>query len=522
PEATLGAVTGMKDIFNGTGNAYFVNNLDGTVTVTAATVASGGDPYEAANGAASMFTIEVLTGSEGTATVALDGLVLRDPSNATIPVNLPSTTITIDCTAPAAVTGITAAPGHNKVHVDWTHNGADVDHYVVLGGLWYDGTVGVSAYPEYDDLPGTIPTPPSSPFVATTEWVALPDVPVGTNTATPTWPDATSRGVYYYTVFAVDAAGNASPAPAAVDRATNYWLGDVASGGGGGPDGDVGVWDINALGAAFGTSQAGGGAYSNIIDVGPTDDWSRLGIPLTDNFINFEDLMIFSLNFGVVSAGAKEKPVISNAVDLQWVTYDNGDLGLRLVEGTGLKGVRVTADIPHALVEAGDLLDAQSELTFLKNVGDALDVSVAVMGVDNGFTGTGDLFVVRGAGAVALDQLHVTARSIENKDLEVSLSQGTGTLTPRVFNLNANYPNPFNPMTKISFSLPEAQNVRLNVYSLDGRLVAKLLNETRGPGLHEVVWTGRNDDGHAVASGVYFYRIDAGPYSQVRKMTLMK
>ena len=184
--------------------------------------------------------------------------------------------------------------------------------------------------------------------------------------------------------------------------------------------------------------------------------------------------------------------------------------------------MRVTADIPHALVEAGDLLDAQSELTFLKNVGEALDVSVAVMGVDNGFTGTGDLFVVRGAGAIALDQLHVTARSIENKDLEVSLSQGTGTLTPRVFNLNANYPNPFNPMTKISFSLPEAQNVRLNVYSLDGRLVAKLLNETRGPGLHEVVWTGRNDDGHAVASGVYFYRIDAGPYSQVRKMTLMK
>ena len=64
--------------------------------------------------------------------------------------------------------------------------------------------------------------------------------------------------------------------------------------------------------------------------------------------------------------------------------------------------------------------------------------------------------------------------------------------------------------------------MRLNVYSLDGRKVATLLNETRGAGLHEVVWTGRNDDGQSVASGLYFYRIDAGPYSQVRKMTLMK
>jgi glucose dehydrogenase len=57
---------------------------------------------------------------------------------------------------------------------------------------------------------------------------------------------------------------------------------------------------------------------------------------------------------------------------------------------------------------------------------------------------------------------------------------------------------------------------------LDGRLVATLLDEQRAAGLHEVVWTGRDDAGRTVASGIYLYRIQAGPHGAVRKMTLMK
>ena len=64
--------------------------------------------------------------------------------------------------------------------------------------------------------------------------------------------------------------------------------------------------------------------------------------------------------------------------------------------------------------------------------------------------------------------------------------------------------------------------MKLAVYGLDGRLVATLLNEERGPGLHEVVWTGRDDSGRSVASGIYLYRIEAGPHGSVKKMTLMK
>jgi hypothetical protein len=144
------------------------------------------------------------------------------------------------------------------------------------------------------------------------------------------------------------------------------------------------------------------------------------------------------------------------------------------------------------------------------------------MGVNNAFAGTGDLMVVTAEQAIDLSDLVIDARACDNSKLEVSLEKANDSLTPRVFALHANYPNPFNPMTKISFSLPEAQPVRLVIYGVDGRRVATLVDEVRGPGLHEVLWNGQDDGGRQSASGVYFYRVDAGPYSEVRKMTLMK
>ena len=84
------------------------------------------------------------------------------------------------------------------------------------------------------------------------------------------------------------------------------------------------------------------------------------------------------------------------------------------------------------------------------------------------------------------------------------------------------YPNPFNPTTKITFSVPESGYVRLNVYGVNGRLISTLVDEFRSAGMNEVYWDGRNEKGRVQASGVYFYRIDMGLYSKVRKMTLMK
>ncbi len=495
------------------------DNGDFSYTVTGSTV--GGSPQPLVGpGSWDLFTIEVSAAVDSGGYVLLDGVTLRDPLNNTIPTTVSVSHLFADCQGPAAVTNITADPHHNRIAVSWNHDGTDVDHYEVFTGLWHDGSH-VSVYPEYDDVLGnTVPTRPSNYSDAVVnplgEW--LPMGNVNALTVDQNWSDSSKRGIYYYEVFAVDAVGNSSPVALDNDLATNYWLGDAA-----GLDGFVGVSDLTTLGASFGEVD-GSGLYNNHCDYGPTDDSSRLGIPETDDVVDFEDLIIISMNYGVVSNTNKTEDNISGTASLRWIEAGDGQYALRLIDGQGIKAIRVKANLPagSCYVTAGQLLDSQDELTFLKNVGTGLDVSVAVMGTGNGFEGTGDLFIVKTAQAIDASSLDITVRGHDNSDLLVSLDELSGSLTPRVFALKANYPNPFNPQTKISFSLPEEQSVRLTVFGIDGSKVATLVNEVRSSGLHEVIWNGRDDQEQSVASGTYFYRIEAGPYQQVRKMTLMK
>ena len=85
------------------------------------------------------------------------------------------------------------------------------------------------------------------------------------------------------------------------------------------------------------------------------------------------------------------------------------------------------------------------------------------------------------------------------------------------------HPNPFNPSTTIAFDLPRAMEVSLDIYDLQGRLVRRLLDESPYlAGNHKQVWDGRDTGGQATASGMYFYRFEAGDQKQVGKLTLLK
>ncbi|MBI5463574.1 MAG: T9SS type A sorting domain-containing protein, partial [Ignavibacteriales bacterium] len=95
-------------------------------------------------------------------------------------------------------------------------------------------------------------------------------------------------------------------------------------------------------------------------------------------------------------------------------------------------------------------------------------------------------------------------------------------LVPEAFVLEQNYPNPFNPSTTISYQLPKESNVELRIYSVLGEAVRTLLSETQAAGYKSVVWDGRGDAGLSVSSGIYFYRLKAGEFVQVRKMLLAK
>ncbi|MDD4052722.1 MAG: FlgD immunoglobulin-like domain containing protein [candidate division Zixibacteria bacterium] len=99
---------------------------------------------------------------------------------------------------------------------------------------------------------------------------------------------------------------------------------------------------------------------------------------------------------------------------------------------------------------------------------------------------------------------------------------GKATPIPTQYFLSQNSPNPFNPTTSIRFGLPKAGKVRLDVVNILGQTVKSLVNQDMAAGYHAVVWNGDDADGHGVASGIYFYRLRAGDFTQSRKMVLLK
>jgi hypothetical protein len=88
--------------------------------------------------------------------------------------------------------------------------------------------------------------------------------------------------------------------------------------------------------------------------------------------------------------------------------------------------------------------------------------------------------------------------------------------------LAQNYPNPFNPATTISYRIRKTEPVSLRIYSASGKAVVTLVDRVQSAGRHEIIWNGTDGAGNAVASGVYYYKLVAGEFSQTRKMLLLK
>ena len=97
-----------------------------------------------------------------------------------------------------------------------------------------------------------------------------------------------------------------------------------------------------------------------------------------------------------------------------------------------------------------------------------------------------------------------------------------GTNIIAVTKLMSNYPNPFNPITNISYSINEAGNVRLEIYNLKGQLVKTLVNEVQETGEYTASWNGTDNSNKPVSSGVYLYKMKSANYSSTKKMILMK
>ena len=149
---------------------------------------------------------------------------------------------------------------------------------------------------------------------------------------------------------------------------------------------------------------------------------------------------------------------------------------------------------------------------------------VPAMGQDDfndgkGYARTDDVitFKVLDASSQMLIDMNVVMGDSKWNDLGVSIISLVDFVLPEAYALEQAYPNPFNPVTTLSFSLPEMSEVSLSIYDLQGREVASLLSGMMDAGYHSVNWDASNH-----SSGMYFVKMLAGNHAETQKLMLIK
>ena len=270
----------------------------------------------------------------------------------------------------------------------------------------------------------------------------------------------------------------------------------------------------------------------------------------SDGVINSLDLGFVTKNFGNDGFGAP--PVFKGATE-------GGDNAGAIAKVTGIEevdawwpgrvfevtariegmsdvaayGLRLTYDPDRVkpldgdqAVAQGDIFDENPEgsLFFHRIVPGAVDVGAGRIGADWSASGDASLVTVR---FMALGDdpgiIDIAAGDLGNSaHMGVPLRVDAVQALPKVVALHQNYPNPFNPSTEIRFDIPTARDVQLRIYNQLGQTVRTLVDQRMKAGTHLMKWDGANEMGQSVASGVYFYNLEAGDFSQIRKMTLVK
>ncbi|MGB9561299.1 MAG: carboxypeptidase regulatory-like domain-containing protein, partial [bacterium] len=93
---------------------------------------------------------------------------------------------------------------------------------------------------------------------------------------------------------------------------------------------------------------------------------------------------------------------------------------------------------------------------------------------------------------------------------------------PKNFDISQNYPNPFNMQTTITLEIPTRTAVSIEIYSLKGERIRTLVNDEFEPGVHKIIWDGKDNSGEVMPSGVYLYRVNAGSFNDTKRMILIK
>ena len=110
----------------------------------------------------------------------------------------------------------------------------------------------------------------------------------------------------------------------------------------------------------------------------------------------------------------------------------------------------------------------------------------------------------------------------DEKTFHEPISITINTKTPQGFQLDPNYPNPFNPTTKISYQVSKERFIDVTVYNLQGQIVSKLVSKKQSPGVYNIDWTAIDINGNKMSSGIYILRLSSGNDVKSRKIMLIR
>ena len=414
------------------------------------------------------------------------------------------------------------ADGTTKIRLSWSPTPAGTTVEVFRSGF--------GGYPQYDDAGGAVPATPSYPPGA--GWT-LTSV-----TAPGTTDEPATRDFYYYVAFVHGPGSSVSTVSNKTTGTLDYFLGDVSNGvAAGSGDNQIGTGDLSLLGAHYGISGAAAAAFA-YLDVGPTTDSSPNGRPLTDHSIDFDDLVMFGLQFHQVSepaglpasAGA---PVIAHSSLAL-------DAGARAVVGDTIRcavTLRTAGDVQAVSIAlaydstkvravgftAGALFGADRGLVLSPRPG---VVDASFLGAQGesaeGVAATVE-FVAVAPGEPRIRVVKVDARDHANHPITVPAElHSPSVVVPNVTAFAPAGPNPFRGSTTFALDLAQAARVGLELFSVDGRRVRSLVDKVYEPGRYTLAWDGHDDGGRAVAPGVYYVRFVAGAKRFTHSVVLLR
>lgn len=513
---------------SGAGSTHFevLDNGGGSYTVDCAIL---GPTAGATAAIGNLFNVAVAKapGPDGTGTITVTDVTMRDPLNAPIAASAgPALSISIDTGGPAAISNLVAAQkkigndgdGTTKILLTFTAPGdaSAIEVYRAPFGQ----------YPEYDDAGGAAPAAPSYP-------PAGPWTLTGV-TASGQYDEPATRDFWYYVAFSRDACGNMSPVSNRTNGTLDYHLGDVSNGFTPGAGNNlVNTADVSLLGAHYGITLAPASPF-NYLDVGPTTDFSVNARPTTDNKVGFEDLMMFAINFSVVSK-QQDRPVLAasgtNRIEVAPVARTSQAAETFVVpitmSGAGdVLGASIALDYDHSAVEfvsveAGELIHAQGRMALVLTPAPGV-VDFALMGEGSGVEGEGVVANVTfrriGTGEASVSVRSITARDAANQPVSLA---GSKPSVPSTTMLGSAYPNPFRGSTNLRLSLARDGHARVAVYDLVGRRIRTLVDGNLSAGEQTLVWDGRDEDGRSVAAGLYLVRFDSPGVKQSHRLVLM-